>query len=89
MPPKRRTTRVSDMGKITTVGAERQLLETMRAEAACRLGPHATAVEVDALARRLYEGPKRADAGFESPMERYLRERDAEAAVREARAFGK
>ena len=60
------------------VEAERELLETMRAEAARRLGRGAREADVEALAQALYEGPKRRVNDPETPMERHLRRRTAE-----------
>ena len=59
------------------VEAERELLETMRAEAVRRLGRGAREADVEALAQELYEGPKRRVSDPETPMERHLRRRTA------------
>ena len=72
------------------VDAERELLETMRAEAVRRLGRGARDADVEALAQALYEGPKRCVNDPETPMERHLRRQTAEGTREDiARYYGR
>lgn len=60
-----------------TLKAERALQRMLRADAARRLGPGASSAQIDALADRLYHGPARPDAGYETPVQRRQRLNDA------------
>ena len=68
-----------------TTRAERKLQRTLEAVARERLGPRATQAAVREAAARLYEGCSRADAGYETPVQRWQRERHARGTAEDLR----
>ena len=68
-----------------TLNAERALERRLRAHAEGRLGPEASSKEIEALAERLYHGPTRADAGYETPVQRRHRLRDMAGTIEDLR----
>ena len=70
------------------IEAERQLLEMMRAAASRRLGPEASATEIEALAQKMYEGPKRLVNEPETPRERDRRREAAESTRADLARYG-
>ena len=69
------------------IEAERGLLQTMRAEAARRLGDEASAEDVETLAQELYEGPRRLVNEPETPLQRHLRRQAAEGTRTDAERY--
>ena len=72
-----------------TLDAERRLERRLRAQAARRLGPEASSDQIDALAERLYHGPTRADAGYETPVQRRQRLRDMTGTIEDLRKLNR
>lgn len=68
-----------------TIRAERKLQRALEAAARARLGPTATPAAVRETAARLYEGCSRADAGYETPVQRWQRERHARGTAEDLR----
>ena len=68
-----------------TMRAERRLQSTLEAAARDRLGPKATEAAVRETAARLYEGCSRPDAGYETPVQRWQRERHARGTAEDLR----
>ena len=68
-----------------TIRAERKLQSTLEAAARERLGPKATRAAVREAAARLYEGCSRPDAGYETPVQRWQRERHARGTAEDLR----
>ena len=68
-----------------TLDAERSLERKLRTHAARQLGPEASNEEIDALTERLYLGPARADAGYETPVQRRQRLRDMTGTIEDLR----
>ena len=68
-----------------TIRAERKLQSTLEAAAHERLGPKATQAAVREMAARLYEGCSRPDAGYETPVQRWQRERHARGTAEDLR----
>lgn len=60
-----------------TMRAERKLQCALEAAAREQLGPKATQAAVHEAAATLYEGCSRPDAGYETPVQRWQRERHA------------